>query len=736
VPVPAAALEHVEAFEDVSGRMSIGDILALPSGRPGGFSPLPPSGVKPGFSRSAWWLRAVASNRGAVPTSFVFALPDPRLEYVDFYLVESGRWIHDTLDSASAAASGSSLSRYPLVRLTLEPGEHVSIVVRAAGDIGLTLAPTLYTAADFGALERRDALWGGVLIGGMLALGWCALLIAYFSRSTAFLVLAALCVTTALYEGAIRGYTKLYLWPHAVQWSARSIPVFGCVSVLLFLVFILRIAQGERTHLPARRILLGFAVLEGISAAGAAFGNVYFFDQASLFINGVLGVVEVCIAAMLSRQATPTARLMLVTVSFGILNFALHVVETLGWLDAGPAWLNSDIHPNPIVSLIGLATHLVVLAAWINHVGKQRQEARDQLVEWQASEQDRLRQEVARRTLELNDALADAREKNQQKIETLGYVSHDLRAPLATIASYAKLLHERADSRQASLILAIERSVNYQLGLIDELVGYAKTELRPLDIAPTSTDLPALLNDIAEYSIALCSQLNNRFFFQALTSLPRGLTIDGRRLQQVLLNLLSNASKFTRDGVVTLTVRAHEREGRWHLGFEVADTGIGIELERQSSLFSAFRQMQSVNGTSGLGLFIAQRIVDTMGGQLRVDSAPWRGTSFAFEIVAPGAHPEGAEPERVPYWSLGTSENQSRRAKRHRIEVPPEDERRQLAKLAQEGRLTDIERWMDSIGSAPADYAGFLEALRHRLEALDFAGIEALAQMPAMTIAS
>ena len=715
-PGSAVKLEQIQEFEDASNRMRLDDILALPQGRPGGFSSVARGRLTPGYSRSAWWLRAVASNPNASAVSVVLALPEPRLEYVDFYLGRGGRWVHDTDDSTSAPTTRWSLSRYPLMRFTLGPGEQVSILIRAAGDTALSLEPTLYASADYDALERREALWGGALIGGVLALGWCALLIAYFSRNAVFQALSGLCTATALYEAAIRGYTKLYLWPHAVQWSTRSVPVFGCVSVLLFLVFILGIARGERTHLPARRVLVAFAVLEGLSAAGSAFGNLRFFDQTSLYINAVLGFVEVGIAAVLSRRATPTARLMLLAVGFALMNIGLRVAETLGWFEAGPAWLNSDIHPNPIIAGAGLASHLVVLAAWISHVGKQRREARTALTDWQGSEQERLRQEVARRTLALNNALADVQEKSQQKIETLGYVSHDLRAPLATIASYAKQLHERADTKQASLILAIERSVNYQLGLIDELIEYAKSELQPLDISPVLTDLPALLNDIAEYSIALCTQLNNQFFYQPLTWLPKRLLIDGRRLQQVLLNLLSNASKFTRDGVVMMTVRARVRDGRWHLGFEVADTGVGIEIERQANLFSALRQMQAVNGTTGLGLFIAQRIVGTMGGELSVASAPMRGTSFAFEIVVPDGSAVGATPfERVPYVSLEVSSHSGpRRGSGQPFAVLPEDDRRQLAALAKEGRLTDLERWMDEVGRC--------------LEALDFGGIEALAQ--------
>jgi signal transduction histidine kinase len=747
-PAEVPTFEHVEVFEDVSARMQLDDVLALPSvgaADRGGFRAVEGRPPKPGFTRSAWWLRAVVRNRSAVDAPLVLALPDPRLEYVDFYIESGGHWTYDRLDSTPGAISRSPLHRYPQMRFTLAPGEQVSILIREAGDLGLMLEPKLFSLADYDALQERAALWGGGLIGGILALGWCALLIAYFSRSTSFLVLAGLCCTTALYEGAIRGYTKRFLWPHAVEWSARSIPVFGCLSAVLLLVFILRIAEGERTALPARRILLGFAVLEAISAAGSAFGSLYFFDQASIYISGAVGLGQVGIAAVLSRRGTPTARLMLVTVSFGVFDFALHVAETLGWLSAGPAWLNSDIHPNPIVAVTALAAHLVVLAAWINHVGKQRQEARQQLAEQQSSEQQRLRDEVARRTLALNDALLDAEEKNRQKIETLGYVSHDLRAPLATISSYVALLQGEADSKQAPLILAIERSVNYQLSLIDELVGYAKTELRPLDISPQATELPSLLNDIAEYSVPLCAQLNNLFFYQALTSLPRWLMIDGRRLQQVLLNLLSNASKFTRDGAVMMTVRAREAGGQWRLGFEVADTGIGIAIEPRSNVSSVLQQMQSMNGATGLGLFIAQRIVHTMGGELSASSAPGEGTSFSFEIVASAPEASAASrvsgasgalaTDRVPYSSLGSGDAPGRRARlfRRAFSAPPAHDRRELASLAKDGRMTDIERWIDGMSDAEPAYAPFLAELRRRLAAFDFKGIEALALADAAT---
>jgi signal transduction histidine kinase len=723
-------LDHLQVFEDVSRKMNLDDILALPTGSAPDFRPMQRSRLTPGFTRSAWWLRMSVTNSGSTALPLVLVFQDARLQKVDFYTRYSGHWTRAGIDPAGPMSESFS-SRYRLMNFTLAPGEQRLLLIRAASETALTLEPKLYSASAYDALEKRAALWDGGLIGGTLALAWCALLIAYFSRSVSFLVLAATSAMTALFEAADRGYTKMYLWPFATGWSARSVTVLGCAAVLLFIVFILRISRSEKANLPARYILFGFALLECFAAVGAIFGNLFVFAQVGVYVNALFGVFTVIIAAWLVRQSTPTARIMLLVMIFSLFNFALRMLDTLGSLPTALAWLNSDIRPNPIVAIIGLATNLIVLAAWINHVGKQRIAARTELADWQRTEHDRLREQVTQRTLELNDALLYAEEKNQQLIETLGYVSHDLRAPLATITGYARQLRELADFGQVRPIEAIERSVRYQLGLIDELVGYAKTELQPLEIVPVATDLPALLDDIAEYALSLCAQLNNQFKYHTLTSLPRRLTIDGRRLQQVLLNLLSNASKFTRDGFVTMTVSAHLHDDQWHMGFEVADTGIGMDMEAQAKLFTDFRQLQVANGSTGLGLIIAQRIVNTMGGDLRVSSAPHRGTSFTFELIVPLAQDDDALPSNVVEHSFRRSVPiRSQRKHGTAVAVPPESDRRELAALAKDGRLTDIERWIENMITAHPACMAFLTDMRHCIEALDFAGIEALALAP------
>ena len=327
--------------------------------------------------------------------------------------------------------------------------------------------------------------------------------------------------------------------------------------------------------------------------------------------------------------------------------------------------------------------------------------------------------------VDLSAALTDAKAKDREKIELLGYIGHDLRAPLATISGYSKLLLADVPEKQQNLLLTIQRSVKYQLDLIEELLEYAKGELQPLSVQPVATDLLHLLDDISEYAIALCSQQNNRFRYHTSDRMPRQVVLDGKRLQQVLLNLLSNAAKFTHDGVVTLSVTATPKGEACVLRFAVSDTGIGIDQNRGADIFSAFQHVQATSGGSGLGLYIAQRIVSAMGGSLGVTSISGQGTTFSFALSVPTAEASDADwpivaPREIAPLGHAAGPTLPRSA------MPDDHALDELAKLALHGRLTDIERWIERHANG-ADHASFVALLHDLLERFDFPGVHALA---------
>lgn len=322
-------------------------------------------------------------------------------------------------------------------------------------------------------------------------------------------------------------------------------------------------------------------------------------------------------------------------------------------------------------------------------------------------------------------SLLDAREKNQQKTETLGYISHDLRAPLATISGYAELLLKGATDAQRMPLLAIQRNIRYQLNLIDELQAYSKLELQPLTINPTATDLPFLLNDASEYAVVLCSKQNNIFRRQLPEKVPTLINLDGSRLKQVLLNLLSNAAKFTRNGIVTLSVTVEFEEGGSALHFAVSDTGIGIDLPPNIDILGAFHQIQVTSGSTGLGLLIAQRILSAMGSTLRVSSTLGKGSTFSFALSLPAIVDSDSNWSAVPqseqhYGELPQDLVLPRQA------LPEELALNELANLALHGRFTDLENWIEYHGQE-ATHAPFIALLNGMLERLDFSGIHALA---------
>ncbi|QNN59037.1 sensor histidine kinase [Diaphorobacter ruginosibacter] len=325
----------------------------------------------------------------------------------------------------------------------------------------------------------------------------------------------------------------------------------------------------------------------------------------------------------------------------------------------------------------------------------------------------------------LSAALTDAQTKERQKVEVLGYISHDLRAPLATISGYSKLLLADAPQEQHNLLQTIERSVKYQLDLIDELLEYTQSELQPLAVHPETTDLHGLLDDVSEYAVALCSLRANRFHRRTPERLPRYIDLDGKRLQQVLLNLLSNAAKFTHDGAVTLSITARPEGNACVLNIVVSDTGIGIDLNRGVDIFGAFQQIQAASGSNGLGLFIAQRILSAMGGSLSVASMAGHGTEFSFELSVPVLDAS------VTDWPVVTPREpmppmQARELALPPGAIPPAPALDELAHLALDGRLTDIEAWIARHADDSA-HALFIVMVRNLLEQFDFSAIHALA---------
>ncbi|MCA9997328.1 MAG: ATP-binding protein, partial [Anaerolineales bacterium] len=241
---------------------------------------------------------------------------------------------------------------------------------------------------------------------------------------------------------------------------------------------------------------------------------------------------------------------------------------------------------------------------------------------------------------ELIEAKAAAEEASRAKSRFLANMSHELRTPLTAIIGYSELLEEQAEllgyQKFIPRLTNIQISANNLLNIISDILDLSKIEAGQMDLHLDSIDLQKLLQEVQITAQPLMETNNNRFLVTIADEVNNAV-VDANKLKQSLLNLLSNAAKFTQNGDVRLQVSVFY-DKHWHKWLEciVRDTGIGMTPEQVSKVFRPFTQADDSTtrryGGTGLGLAITQEFCQIMGGSIEVESKPNQGAIFTIKV--------------------------------------------------------------------------------------------------------
>jgi GAF domain-containing protein len=239
---------------------------------------------------------------------------------------------------------------------------------------------------------------------------------------------------------------------------------------------------------------------------------------------------------------------------------------------------------------------------------------------------------------EIQDKSRQLEMASHNKSQFLSSMSHELRTPLNAIIGLTEMMVTNAARFGTEKALEPLRRVNaagtHLLSLINEVLDLSKIEAGKLDLNPEPVDLTRLIEEVIGTAGQLAEKNKNRLIVEAQENVG-ALTADSMRLKQILLNLLSNACKFTKEGEVALRV-SDVVDGRAWIELAVADTGIGLTAEQQAKLFQDFTQADSLTarryGGTGLGLALSRKLARMMGGDVTVTSEPGKGSVFTVRL--------------------------------------------------------------------------------------------------------
>ncbi len=591
-------------LEDPNGELSVDEVMTLPSER---FRPVTGGHVNEGKNSSTWWLRADLKNRLANPVGGFIEINYPLLDHIELFLRYPDGSISRQLtgDIYPFAERPVKVSNF-WFPVELPPGDTTLLLrIKTTSTLYVPLYFSTYNASA--AEEQELSGLSGAFYGVLFAM-FCYNLFLFASlREPAYFWYLVYTLNVGLFALSFDGLL--------VKWLADDGGLVALGIYALMFSHCLIAIQFSRHFLHTRELFPRLDLLLRCTLL-AAFGSMLsglVLDVQSWSILASVTVIVVSAGLLLAgafvwRRGVRYG--VYYTLAWGVL-LASFILVTAGSLGVelfglyGAAVVKASVAFELITLSIGLADRINLL----KEEGYRSREAAER-----------------------------AASENEAKSRFLAKMSHEIRTPLNGVLGMLQLLRETPLDRSQQFYLdTISSSGNSLMAVINDILDYARIGSGKLSLEDIDFDLEILISETIRLFTAQALEKQLSLHVGLEPGVPRRIRGDPTRLKQILMNLLSNALKFTEHGHVLLEVSCRETpDGAPRLVFCVSDSGIGMRQEVLAQLFESFSQGDSSTtrryGGSGLGLAISKELVEMMNGHIEVQSAPGRGSRFCFEI--------------------------------------------------------------------------------------------------------